>query len=69
MLKIAPQADSQVIGKNLIAVCVVGVYTVLLASLGMEMYQDYVTYKPGVPHFDPRQTSPEAQRQLFSLKD
>lgn len=69
MLKMAPQTNSTVVGKTFIVTCVIGVYAVILASIGVEMYQDYATYKPGVPHFDQRQASPEAQRQMFSLKD
>lgn len=70
MLKMAPVADNNSrVGKIAVAACVIGVYAMILTSLGVEMYHDFSDFKPGVAHPDPRMMTPEAQHQLFSLKD
>ena len=73
MLKMAPRTEEldrfDRIVRAAFVTCVFGLYAILLVFLGQEMHQEYVHYKPGVPHFDPRMMTPEAQHQMFSLRD
>lgn len=67
-MKVAPPIPDT-FSKVVIATFVTGFYLFLVGTLGVETYHELKNHRPGTPTFDPRQTSPEAQKALFSLKD
>lgn len=66
-LRIGPPISDKPV-KIAITTFVAGFYLTLLVAGVIEVRQELANHRPGTPHFDPIQTSPEAQKQLFSLR-